>query len=53
MNTPQQIMKGTRLPPTLIRRIERIVKAEGSTVSQFMRTAVIKELNERQRQFPR
>lgn len=43
----QQIMKGVRLPPTLIKRIERIIKDEGSTFSQFMRTAAINELKER------
>lgn len=44
-----QIMKGIRLPLELVRQIERIVKAEGSTFSQFGRTAIIKELKERKR----
>jgi metal-responsive CopG/Arc/MetJ family transcriptional regulator len=45
-----QIMKGVRLPLTLIQRIERIAKIEGSTFSQFVRTAVIEKLNERKKQ---
>ena len=45
----QQVMKGVRLPLELIRRIERVTKEDGSTFSQFMRTAAIRELRERQR----
>lgn len=45
----KQIMKGVRLPLPLVRRIERTTKAEGSTFSQFMRTAAIRELNSRER----
>lgn len=44
-----QVMKGVRLPRLLIRRIERIAKQEGSTFSQFMRTAALKELSEREK----
>ena len=40
----QQVAKGVRLPRTLVQRIEKAVKAEGSTFSQFMRTAAIKAL---------
>lgn len=45
----QQIRKGVRLPRTLIHRIERVAKDDGSTFSQFIRTAAIKELNERKK----
>lgn len=43
----QQIRKGVRLPRTLIHRIDRVASKEGSTFSQFMRTAAINELNQR------
>lgn len=43
-----QIFKGLRLPPELIRKIEAIAKADGSTFSQFMRTAAIREVKRRQ-----
>jgi len=46
----QQIRKGVRLPRTIIQRIERLAKDEGSTFSQFIRTAVIEKLNERKKQ---
>ena len=41
--------KAVRLPRTIVDRVNRIAKADGSTFSQFMRTAVIHELNERRR----
>jgi hypothetical protein len=40
----QQVYKGIRLPRRVVQRIERVTKADGSTFSQFMRTAAIKEL---------
>ena len=40
----QQIRKALRMPRTIATRIERLAKAEGSTFSQFMRAAAIKEL---------
>lgn len=43
----KQIMKGVRLPVGLVRKIERTTKEEGSTFSQFMRTAAIRELSRR------
>lgn len=36
--------KAIRLPKQLIKKIGRVVDAEGSTFSQFMRTAAINEL---------
>ena len=39
--------KAVRLPRTIVDRVNRIAKADGSTFSQFMRTAVIHELNAR------
>lgn len=41
----QQVFKGVRLPANLVRQIERIAKADGSTFSQFIRTAAIRELS--------
>ncbi len=40
----RQIVKGVRLPLALVKKIERIAVNEGSTFSQFLRTAAIKEL---------
>lgn len=40
----RQVTKGVRLPKELVQRIERITAHEGSTFSQFMRTAAIKEI---------
>lgn len=40
----KQLMKGVRLPRLLIAHIERVAKSEGSTFSQFLRTAAINEL---------
>ena len=42
-------MKGVRLPKEIVLRIDKIVKAEGSTFSQFIRTAAIRELNGRRK----
>lgn len=44
----QQIMKGVRLPASVIKRIERVAAEEHSTFSQFMRTAAVKELNRKE-----
>lgn len=44
---PRQIFKGLRLPPDLIRKIDAITKADGSTFSQFLRTAAIREVKRR------
>ena len=43
----KQRLKGVRLPPAVIRRIEQITEGEGSTFSQFIRTAAINELSKR------
>ncbi len=40
----RQQMKGVRLPKRIIDRIEQLVREEGTTFSQFMRTAAIKAL---------
>jgi metal-responsive CopG/Arc/MetJ family transcriptional regulator len=40
----RQVYKGVRLPINLIRSIEAIAEKEGSTFSQFIRTAAIKEV---------
>jgi hypothetical protein len=45
----QQVFKAVRLPRSVVRSIARITKADGSTFSQFMRTAAIKEVNEREK----
>lgn len=37
--------KGIRLPATIIKRIEKVAKSEGSSFSQFVRTAAIEKLN--------
>ena len=37
--------KSLRLAPDLIRRVLHAAKEEGSTFSQFVRTAIIRELN--------
>ena len=42
-----QIQTAVRFPRNLVRNIKRIARDEGSTLSQFIRTAVIKELNAR------
>lgn len=39
--------KAVRLPRTIVERVNRFTRADGSTFSQFMRTAVIHELNSR------
>ena len=39
-----KIHKAVRLPKVLIDQIEKVAKAEGSTLSQFLRTAAINEL---------
>jgi metal-responsive CopG/Arc/MetJ family transcriptional regulator len=43
------VMKGVRLPAAVVQKIEQIVEKEGSTFSQFIRTAAMKELGERKR----
>lgn len=40
----RQVYKGVRLPSKLIRQIERLAAKEGSTFSQVIRTAAIKEV---------
>ena len=42
-----QIQTAVRLPRILIRDIKRLAKEEGSTFSQFIRSAAIKELKNR------
>lgn len=42
-----QITKSVRLPKPIIDRIERAAEAEGSTFTQFLRTAAINELKRR------
>lgn len=49
----KQICKGLRLPAELVRKVERFAKAEGSTFSQFIRTAVIHELTSRAKEATR
>lgn len=44
----QQIMKGVRLPASVIERIEHVTEEEHSTFSQFMRTAAINELKRKE-----
>lgn len=45
----RQIRKGLRLPKSLIVRIEKAAQEECSTFSQFIRTAVVKQLNGRKK----
>lgn len=40
----KKVTKALRLPVPLVRRIERWTKEEGSTFSQFIRVALIREL---------
>lgn len=44
-----QVFKAVRLPVEVVRQIDRIVKSDGSTFSQFIRTAALKELTARKR----
>lgn len=39
-----QIKKSVWLPGSVVKQIEKEAKAEGSTLSQFVRTAAINEL---------
>ena len=39
-----KVFKGVRLPTPIVKEIEKVVAAEGSTVSQFLRTAAIEKL---------
>lgn len=39
------IFKSVRLPRDVVKQIEKIVKVERSTFSQFMRTAAMNELS--------
>lgn len=43
-----QVNKTVRLPKSIVRKIERAVEGEGSTLSQFIRTAAINELKRKQ-----
>ncbi len=43
----QQVQKGIRLPLPLVRQIEKFTERDGSTFSQFIRTAAIREVNRR------
>lgn len=45
----QQIRTAVRLPRPLIRDIKRVAKEEGSTFSQFIRSAAIQAMNERKK----
>lgn len=45
----QQVFKGVRFPAPLVKRIEKAANEDGSTFSQFVRTATIRELNARER----
>lgn len=42
----RQICKGVRLPVSVVQRIERITAADGSTFSQFIRTAALRAIRE-------
>lgn len=43
----KQVNKSVRLPKAIIRQIEKVVHGEGSTVTQFIRTATITALKQR------
>ena len=45
-----EVYKGVRLPRLLADRIERIVEMDGSSFSQFIRTATICELKKREKE---
>ncbi len=45
--TKCQVFKAVRLPHEVVMRILKIVEAEGSTFSQFMRTAAMEKLSGR------
>jgi len=45
----RQVYKGVRLPTKLIKQIERVAANEGSTFSQFIRTAAIKEVKAKEK----
>jgi metal-responsive CopG/Arc/MetJ family transcriptional regulator len=47
--THNQVIKGVRLPTDLIKKIKRVAEEDGSTFSQFIRTAAIKALRTKQR----
>ena len=50
MNGNHQIRTAVRLPEELIVRVKRVAKAERSTFSQFVRTAVVEKLDRRKAQ---
>lgn len=43
--TQHQVHRGTRLPRSLDSKIAKITKRQGSTISQFLRTAAIEKCN--------
>jgi len=45
----RQVSKGVRLPKSVVEHIMKQVKTEGSTFSQFVRTAAIEKLRRSQR----
>lgn len=50
MEHEKQVRIALRMPPRIVKKIEQVVRAEGSTISQFFRTAAINELNQRKSQ---
>lgn len=42
-----KVFKAMRLPVRIVKQIEKVVEDEGSTFSQFLRTAAINELKRR------
>lgn len=44
MVSEHQVTKSTRLPKGVVDRIDKLTAPVGSTVSQFLRTAAMKEL---------
>lgn len=43
-----QAQKGIRLSLDIVKRIERVITEDGSSLSQFMRTAAVNELKRRE-----
>ena len=43
----QKVFKAVRLPLNVVKRVQVFTDADGSTFSQFVRTAVLKELTRR------
>jgi len=48
MDTNRQVRVAVRLPVPVRKRIERLAKEKGSTLSQFVRTACIEMLNRKE-----